>query len=287
MKPLVLHIGLHKTATTALQDFLKAQLPALEARGATYVPLGAMRKRFTPGLQKIGPDTLADLGAFLAKRPEQAVVLSDENIAGIPREALRDRLYARAGARVRAILAAARPRPATVVVTLREPGPFLVSLYCEYLRHNPFLAFADYTQAMDLEGFSFAGRFRWVRAHDLGATAVVLPFEETRGGGLRAVADAVLTAACGPGHGVDLGALPTARSRATFSAEEIALFADVAARAGPAVAHDVVGSLERHGARFGATRYAPLPEATTARLRARYEADLTALGAAALCESAS
>ena len=40
-------------------------------------------------------------------------------------------------------------------LTLREPAAFIASMYCEYLRHNPYLPFEDYVRGFDLAGFSY------------------------------------------------------------------------------------------------------------------------------------
>ena len=36
-------------------------------------------------------------------------------------------------------------------------------MYCEYLRHNPYLGFADYARGLDLEGFAYAAGLRLAR----------------------------------------------------------------------------------------------------------------------------
>ena len=45
---LILHLGLHKTATTALQDFLAANVKALLRHGVAYPGLARMRSDLTP-----------------------------------------------------------------------------------------------------------------------------------------------------------------------------------------------------------------------------------------------
>ena len=37
-------------------------------------------------------------------------------------------------------------------------------MYCEYLRHNPYLAFEDYVRGFDLAGFAYAAVFDWLFA---------------------------------------------------------------------------------------------------------------------------
>ena len=48
MKRLVIHIGLHKTGTTALQQYLAANDAKLRQRNVAYIALDRMRKEVIP-----------------------------------------------------------------------------------------------------------------------------------------------------------------------------------------------------------------------------------------------
>ena len=146
-------------------------------------------------------------------------------------------------------------------------------MYCEYLRHNPYLGFDDYVGSFDVAGFSYARLFGWLGALPRNARVTVLPFEAELGGGVGRIAEAVVTAACGPGHGVDLASFPAAKSRASFSREEIELAAVIAARADPKTAQLFLTMLDNRDRRFGDTRFAPLAALAPA-LTARYRREL-------------
>lgn len=47
-RKVVLHLGIHKTATTALQEFLERESRSLRDNGAVYIPLAEMREEISP-----------------------------------------------------------------------------------------------------------------------------------------------------------------------------------------------------------------------------------------------
>ncbi|MEM6438916.1 MAG: hypothetical protein AAF763_04345 [Pseudomonadota bacterium] len=86
---LIVHIGVQRTATTTLQSFLKANVPALAARGVLY-PYGVARhKRLANRLFNGALDPLeaardmterADAREAATGRPIDALLISDEDI---------------------------------------------------------------------------------------------------------------------------------------------------------------------------------------------------------------
>ena len=279
MTPILLHIGVHKTATTTMQQFFGTQSGILSAHGVEYIPLDRMRKQFTPLIVRaaLEKEARAELSVRLTEKTEQTLILSDENLSGLAREVIQNVLYHHAEARVRAVIEAAAPRPVKLFLTIRDPADFLVSLYCEYLRHNPFITFERYTRTIDIEAFSFAGRFGWINALPPGVKVHVLPFERELGGGLERVTMAILRAACGDEAPVDVAQLPRTRNRAAFTAQEVALFQTIADSAGPRVVKDFINMAERRGHRFGTDRFQPIAETTRYELTARYRCELVQL----------
>ncbi len=279
MTPILLHIGVHKTATTTMQQFFRTQSDILSAHRVEYIPLERMRKHFTPLIVRaaLEKEARAALSLALIERTETTLILSDENVSGLAREVLQNQLYHHAEARVRAVIEAATPRPVELFLTIRDPADFLVSLYCEYLRHNPFITFERYTRVIDIEAFSFAETFGWIHALPPEVKVHVLPFERELGGGLERVTTAILRAACGDEAPVDVAELPRARSRAAFTAQEVALFHTIADSAGPRVVKDFINMAERRGHRFGVDRFQPIPETKRKTLAARYRRDLSEL----------
>jgi hypothetical protein len=273
---LILHLGLHKTATTALQDFLAAESRALAARGVACPRLARMRSDVTPLVVSAAKPDRAALGRLVAKVRLPVLLLSDENMLGAPGDLLGGALYPYGENRIRRVCEQFADRRIRLFLTLRSPAAFLASMYCEFLRHNPWLPFADYVGGLDVADFAYAESFDWLFALPRHVAVTVTPFETARGGGVRTIASRLLDAACGPGHGIDLDRFPAARSRSAYSVEELDLAAEVAARADPKTAQAFLAMLDSRGRRFGSTRFDPLPAGTAAALEARYERDLEA-----------
>lgn len=270
----VLHLGLHKTATTALQEFLAGQNKALMAAGVRYLPLGRMRSDVTPLMTSLGTPQREQLRNLLEDIRKPAVLLSDENILGAPGDLMQGALYPYGRNRVETFC---RERPEagiTLILVLREPHAFLVSMYCEYLRHNAFVSFGDYLSGFEVEDFSYARVFAWLTRLPKNVRVRLLPFEPARGGGVQTIARTVVEAACGTEHAVDYDAFPSARSRASYSAEELDFAGRLAAASDPQAARFFLNMLDGRGKRFGETRFAPLDPALAERLAARYDADL-------------
>ena len=275
-KTLILHLGVHKTATTALQEFLGDNGGALQRAGVAYPRFQRQRSELTPLIASAAPNDQAALGRFVEKVRQPVLLLSDENILGLAGDILGGVLYPYAENRVRRVCDQFADRRIRLFLTLRAPAPFLASIYCEFLRHNPWRPFADYMRGFDVEGFAYAQIFDWLFALPRHVTVTVTPFEAARGGGVRVVAERLLEAACGPGHGIDAGRFPETRSRASYSVEELDLAATIAERADGKTAQIFLNMLDARDRRFGATRFEPLPPATAAALEARYERDLEA-----------
>ena len=276
LKTLILHLGLHKTATTALQEFLGDHGGALQRHGVAYPRFQRMRSELTPLIASASPQDRAALGRFVDKVRQPVLLLSDENILGLAGDVFGGVLYPYAENRLRRVCDQFSDRRIWLFLTLRAPAPFLASMYCEFLRHNPWRPFGEYVRDFDVEGFSYARIFDWLAALPRHVTVTVTPFEAARGGGVRVITERLLEAACGPGHGIDTDRFPETRSRASYSVEELALAETVAAQADAKTAQIFLNMLDTRERRFGATRFAPLPPATAAALDVRYERDLEA-----------
>jgi hypothetical protein len=271
---LILHLGLHKTATTALQEFLASETKALLAHGVFYPRLARMRSDLTPLILSAENSDRAALGRFVDKARPPVLLLSDENILGAPGDILGGALYPFAENRLHRFCDQFADRRIRLFLTLRSPAAFLASMYCEYLRHNSWLGFADYVRDFDIDGFSYARVFDWLPMLPSHVSITLTPFEASRGGGVRIVTERLLAAACGHGHGIDPDRFPEAHSRSSFSVEELDLAATVAERADARTAQMFLNMLDARGRRFGVTRFEPLPPATVAALETRYGQDL-------------
>ena len=84
MKKLILHVGLHKTATTHLQAELNHEMEFLNYSGISYLSLNDFRGRVTSKLGWVSSEELRKEISDVVKYDR--VILSDENIIGGPQE---------------------------------------------------------------------------------------------------------------------------------------------------------------------------------------------------------
>ncbi len=273
-KNIIIHLGLHKTATTSLQEFLQANVAKFLQRGVRYIPLQRMRTDITPLFWAVDRGRRTKLTSFLEDIEQETVLLSDENLIGVPGELTQGGLYPYARNRVQTFCEDMKDARITLFLTLREPHLFLISMYSEYLRHNEYLGFEQFLAGFDIPGFSYLKSFGWLRNLPPNTRVRVIPFETGIGGGVIRIAREIVDAACGPGSEIDPTAFPSQKSRSAYSTEELELAADIARRSDPIMSKFFLNTLDAREKRFGETRFAPLPPALVGQLTERYHADL-------------
>jgi len=195
---ILLHVGLPKTATTALQDHVFAQLPGARSIGKPEPP-----KPLKKALRRLigesdGDPTRSDLESIRAvlhppRSDGSTTILSHEGLTATRHE-LRDgdRFLREKGFRVQRSRVARRLREACdaaaqVLFTVREQCSWLLSLYSDLvLREGLTTSFDSWVEngLDDLHHFSGDPDFHWlvdVYAAEFGAENVhVLPFEDLR-----------------------------------------------------------------------------------------------------------
>lgn len=273
---IVLHLGLHKTATTALQGFLADNSKKLMAAGVRYFPLNRMRSDITPLFTSQEASKRARLQVFLDSINKPVALLSDENVLGSPGDLMQGDLYPFARNRLVAFCEENPEAEITLVLVLRDPQAFITSMYCEYLRHNPFASFERYIEGCDVEGFSYLEVFSWLSDLPERVRVRIVPFEPDRGGGVEAIARLILREACRSDPDIDLATFPSTRSRSSFSVEELDLAARIVEAGEPRTGQAFLNMLDNKGLRFGSTKFAPFAPDLAVRLTARYETDLAA-----------
>lgn len=269
-----IHLGLHKTATTALQEFLQKNTQKLLANDVRYIPLQRMRAEVTPlfcHADKAKRDRLFDL---FHRFPNGKVLLSDENILGNPGDIASGVLYPFAKNRILSFCEGAGNCPVTLFLTLREPAAFITSIYCEYIRHNEFISFDEYIALFDIQGFSYGRVFGWLRKLPRNVRVLVTPFEHAAGGGIETVVKRISEAVFAPNTDLDFELFPKRKSRSSYSLEEIDLAAEIARRAGPRMAQVFLNALDARDKRFGTTKFSPLSKDLEGRLEERYIKEL-------------
>lgn len=278
-RKVVLHLGIHKTATTALQEFLERESRSLRDNGAVYIPLAEMREEISPLIRSNQPLHREFLIKMAERMGAASIILSDENIAGLTSDICSGVLYPYAGGRVTRLCKDFADWSVDIVLTVRSPKSYILSSYSEYLRHHDFCRFEDYIRDFDMKNFSYTSVFSWASDLPANARVTILPFEAANGGGLGHVAKRILTLACGPFHGIRTEDFPITTIRSSFSAEEIALAQKIADNAGPTAAMCFLRMIGFRDFRFGETRFDPLPADLSRSMEDRYLADLPRLAA--------
>lgn len=159
MTRLVIHVGVHKTATTNLQNRFELNREVLEQAGVIYPSIFELRKHFT-----YLPDTNDFKGnAFIdqlieARRAGKTVLVSDENLIGSVADTIHyPRPYYNAGHKIALHSERLDCKNPDVFLCIRDYATYAVSLYCEYLRHHPYLSFEIFYQSF------VATQFSWVQ----------------------------------------------------------------------------------------------------------------------------
>jgi len=148
MPKLYLHVGVHRTATTSIQRFMRANFTPLLAKGYLY-PFGVARHNALVSKVRYGTMTAQDLAQdllrrMLAKGPHvQSVVLSDEDISVI--------------GDLSAFAPLARQFEVKVVVSLRRQDLWLESWYLQNVKWqwDASLAHLTFDEFLDRRGEFF------------------------------------------------------------------------------------------------------------------------------------
>lgn len=270
----LIHLGIHKTATTATQHFFRKQEAKLMERNVRYVPLQIMRKEITPDFCSSSPLRRKKLFSRLNSFPEAKIILSDENMLGGIRKLSNRGLYPHAEKRVLSFCKAASDDLVTLFITLREPASLISSMYCEYLRHHDFVTFDHYIKGFDIADFSFARMFRWLNKVPGHTRIVITPFEDPPVGSLLATIARILREALGTHEMGDIGPFNQNRSRSSYTREELDMAACIANKSGGKAAREYLQKLDDESTRFGTTRFEPIEQPMADTINKRYREEL-------------
>lgn len=268
------HLGLHKTATTATQNFLHNNSDNLLANDVRYIPLNKMRNEVSPFIYSLNKQKRRMLFDLLESFPNKKIILSDENILGGTDEIKEANLYHYSKNRVVSFCEEAGRRPVTLFLTLREPASFITSMYCEHLRHSDFITFDDYIRHFDVEKFSYANIFSWLKKLPRNTRAIVIPFEAPPQNNMLATAARLLKETIGVHAMSSFSSFPVRKSRSSFTQEELDLAATIANQAGGKMHLEFLNGLDTNNCRFGTTKFSPFDPMLVQRLNDRYQKEL-------------
>jgi hypothetical protein len=265
----VLHIGAHKTATTYMQKKLAINVDALGARGIQYYPLEVLRKNFSGILQDVDKADPAFVEELKRKMKTGDVLLSEENIAGMPGDLVRNGVYyahtKKRLKRLREIIDVDAPE---IFMAFRDYASFTVSMYCEYLRHREFMRFSDYFELYK------ESKFSWINV--VGDIVAASPRSKVRlwdFGKLRSIENQVFSAMIG--QDASFLATPEGPMRESFSETAIRAFESLSGLLNHRELKSLIGPIARAVPRGDEHKaFNPLSEQTVAELKEQYRRDL-------------
>ncbi|WP_299962084.1 hypothetical protein [uncultured Roseobacter sp.] len=255
-KTVWVHIGPHKTGTTALQSYLRTQEAHLAKSGVAYVSTDetlAAARDLAHGHFADAERRLAGIAARLTDIPVPQVLLSHEDLAGnLPGRDGGRRIYPRLTKNLRILRRALRPHRVEVVFFTRTETDWLRSCYHQHLRFRTrFADFAAFKARYD-------DNFQWERAlakprELLGKRLHILPYGTTSDAGTRALLQ-LMKVEPPPGGPA------TARRNAAPAPEEIRALERINALSSfPATAWFAKTLIGRHPPAAAAPRYPPWP----------------------------
>lgn len=276
-----IHIGAHKTATTHLQETLTRVRPDLAARGIDYLPNPLIRtrrlswvlwrRRPMARLPILGPAHMRSVFETTfdpIRTGPETVVLSEENILGMPHHILSETFYPLAEQTLSRIASLGGRADLQLFLSIRSYDALLPSAYVESLKHSVpapggFEALRERLLANPPSWYDLLERIH--------AAAPGVPIRIWRQEDYRANAQEIMEEFCG----CPLGELPEISDPSwtrTPSATAIAAAERVPEMPQPE-------RLVRVKALFSASapgddRFNPLSDAERRQLRGRYEADL-------------
>lgn len=164
MKPeIILHLGVHKTATTHIQSRLWNSREKLLSHGIQYIGLNELREIMTSKLG--GGRSASEIVTALAPFMDaEKLVISDENILGGTDMPGSKKLYSSAKDRLSVLVGALNQYKITAHITLRDYADYLISRYCESLRHYKYRSFSTYYKNTDFAAVSWLDLLDDIRA---------------------------------------------------------------------------------------------------------------------------
>jgi hypothetical protein len=277
-----IHLGAHKTATTHLQETLTAVRPALAERGVDFIPnplvrgrrmaLTLWQRRPIARLPIIGPVRMREaIEATLEplRLGPDTVVLSEENILGVPRQILETPFYPQAALNLARLASLGQKADLVLFLSIRGYDTLLPSAYAEALKHAPpppggFGAAKAQLLAQPPSWYDLVARIR--------EAAPGVPLRIWRQEDYRANARPIMEAVCG----CEIGPLPEISDPSWTRSPSAAAIAEVErlpADMPPAERSVRVREIFAASAP-GADRFRPFSAAERQRLRGDYEADL-------------
>ena len=187
MKHVIVHIGPHKTGSTAIQKCLGQNADFLALQGILYLhgelthgaAITLAKENFEEAEQK-----LEAISTEISEASEQTIILSQEDFAGdLIGRSSRRQIYPKLTKNLRVIKRALRQHRVTFLFFVRDEAEWMRSCYGQYLKYR--------TKFSDFEAFAnhFGGSFQWPEklqkpVETIGDELVQVPYTKTPTGGI-------------------------------------------------------------------------------------------------------
>ncbi|KAA0019012.1 hypothetical protein F0A16_06555 [Salinicola corii] len=272
MEKLILHLGVHKTATTHFQSRFWNSREKLAKKEVSYLGLNETRAFFTSQIGAKKKEIKAEAKLFV--KAAKCGLISDENILGGTDKPKGTSAYKDAEGRLGQFLDLVGVDRIETHVTIRDPEAYLISRYCEYLRHYPYLNIGEYFDEMFVRDFSWVPLIEIIKKVT-SSEPVVTTFEsifENEEEYLKKVT------------GVDLEFEPASVShsvkRSKISQEAYDILSLVAEHYPGHMVRKVLDTIDRNRQLSKSSPLKPFSKSLSEHLKERYEKDKEVLGLA-------
>ncbi|RME16732.1 MAG: hypothetical protein D6801_04945, partial [Alphaproteobacteria bacterium] len=187
MTGLIVHLGAHRTGTTALQRSLKRNAGKLARAGiALWGPAETRAEErsyfYLPENGRFDAPAREAFAAELGATPARRLAISEENILGsMRRNLLKQRFYAGAGARLEAYAQLFGAAPERIGLGLRDYGSYWTSAYGFLLRSRDMPAFEALKPGLLVEMRGWLDIVSDIRRVFPASEIMVWPLEGVRG----------------------------------------------------------------------------------------------------------
>ncbi|MBW7921800.1 MAG: hypothetical protein H3C51_06845 [Rubellimicrobium sp.] len=188
----IVHVGPHKTGSSALQQCLSANRDALADAGIRFLHDGVTHQAAMQLAREDfdkAEENLRAISAAISRLDAGTVILSQEDFAGdIPGRSLRQAIYPRLARNLRIISRALRPHAVSFVFFLRNEDDWMRSCYHQHLKHRTrFSDIGEFRAHFD-QPLSWQDRMDELRA-TFGERLVAVPYDPAPDAGVRALLD--------------------------------------------------------------------------------------------------
>lgn len=268
-KNITLHLGVHKTATTHIQSRLYNSMDLLASQKVGYISLNETRDLITSKI-------LGDLKVKGRLKEffdvNETVLISDENIIGGTEKIFSKLIYPDATARLEFLIKKLPYSIGSVHLTVRDPEAYLISRYCEYLRHYRFQSVVEYFDSFDLQAFSWLPLIREIE-RITNKKVTVTPFEN-----LFDNEQAYLEALCGVKVAFNPAGTNAAIRRSKISQESYRILEQLADHYPRHMSKKLMNMMDNNNQITKPNPFKPFSEELSVVLKENYQRDKQALG---------